>query len=59
MMPVLIFFGAYYLLGGVWTLLALAWVFWLGRRRRKQAAWEAYIREECALYLEEVLFTGR
>ena len=54
-MPVLIFFGVYYLLGGVWTLLALTWVFWLGFQRAKQARWEAYIRNECTLYIEEVL----
>lgn len=40
-------------------LLGVLCVWWVRRRRRrKQAAWEGYIRDECALYLEEVLLAG-
>ena len=59
LMPVLILATFWYLVGAPWILLPLGWIIWRSRRGRKQAAWEAYIREECVLYIEEVLLDGR
>jgi hypothetical protein len=43
--------------GWLFLLVALSF-FLIDRRRRFQERWEAYIHEECALYLEEVLLAA-
>ena len=54
-MPVLLLAAVYNFFGGVWFYLAIAGVAWYCRRRATERRWEAYIRNECALYIEEVL----
>ena len=54
-MPVLLLAAVYNFFGGIWFYLAIAGVAWYCRRRATERRWEAYIRNECALYIEEVL----
>ena len=40
---------------GLWIYLTPLVLYWVNRRWAREERWAAYIRNECALYIEEVL----
>ena len=62
MRPFLPFLFAYLYLGlppgRGWFWLALPVLYWVNRRWAREERWAAYLRNECALYIEEVLGAG-
>jgi len=45
-------------IGGFWICATLPVLYWVNRRWAREERWTAYLRNECALYIEEVLGVG-